>query len=287
MAECHSDFKSIDSNLTDINLLCNVLRRYEYTVTRSYSPSETVELGTEELEELQNSGITIPGSYRSPNRQTYLRSIAASRRSRINEFNVGTTCDKSENRCPPCESDEWDIEELVKFDIDVNKIDRLYYFKEYLPCSSCLYSKAVDMYGRIDHKGQHLYFNMFVAVFESYPNVTIRRKRYLTFDAQMFLKSILEKECNSEEIVKLMIEDGLVVEEPSIFDLVCKPDWCRLGGVPTLSYLCHMTIYENQDLLHHYTTIMPNSVKKALEKFIKFRETRDDRDKRQYLQHLM
>lgn len=179
--------------------------------------------------------------------------------------------------CPPRETTEWDEEELDLFCLNSNSINRIYYFY-----SGLLY----DMYGRMTYNQRYLYFHLNVILNnESWNRRTILGgKLYLTYDAEVFLKSVIDDDCGPVKIWRMMVEDGLQIEEPTIFDFNKKRLWSYYKvptlkvGMPTLNFLCHLAVYKNQEILKPYVDLIPG-VSRSINHFIKFREARDHHEK--------
>lgn len=186
---------------------------------------------------------------------------------------IGKFLDQSlcfENRCPPWEADEWDIEELKDFKVSTYMIDRIYDYQ----CRFFLGAEndCVFLYARMPYKGRSLYFHMCFLIGGNFWSNVKGVKTYLTFNAQVFLKSVIGGTCDTREIRKLMVEDGLEVDEPTTFDLYDQWDWWKRGA-PTLNFLCQLAVYENRNQLKHRTEFLPCTVAKDLEQFVKVRET--------------
>ena len=174
---------------------------------------------------------------------------------------------------PPREVDEWNNDELDAFRINPHDISRVYYFY-----SGLLY----DMYGRMSYKGRYLYFHLNVILHnESWNRRTILGgKIYLTYEAEVFLKSVIDDDCGPLKIWKMMTEDGMEVDEPTIFDFDKKRLWSYHKvptlkfGLPTLKFLCHLAVYKHRETLKPYADMIPG-LSKGINHFIKFREARD------------
>ncbi|KAG7168045.1 hypothetical protein Hamer_G018488 [Homarus americanus] len=174
-----------------------------------------------------------------------------------------------DKRTSPWEMCEWRDGELEKFEINLEAVDRLYYTSHY---DDDVSGQDFEFAGRMVYNGRLIYIKMSAGCdytgFECQGGGEI----YITFDAQIFLKSIITNKYKPHDIWVTMAKDGLQVEEPSSFDLLQMKEW---KNVPTLKFLSHMTIYDYKDTLKHYPYHLPGPVAASVEEFIRTRETRD------------
>ncbi|KAG7177512.1 hypothetical protein Hamer_G025157 [Homarus americanus] len=177
-----------------------------------------------------------------------------------------------DKRTSPWEMCEWRDGELEDFEIDLEVVDRLYYISH---CDDGVSGRDFEFAGRMEYNGRHVYIKMSAGCdytgFECQGGGEI----YITFDPQIFLKSIITNEYQPHDIWGVMAEDGLQVEEPSSFDLLQSKAW---NNVPMLKFLCHMAVYDHKDTLTHYPYNLPRPVAASVEEFIRTRETRDHYD---------
>lgn len=170
--------------------------------------------------------------------------------------------------CPPWETSEWDDQELNLFVIDIDAIDRVYYYTVGLAYDSC----TMALYGRIDTTERFLYFHLYVLL--DIEDHVVKGKVYLTYDAKVFLKSIIGavEGCNFKGICKIMVRDGLLDEKDTRFHENDDDDVLQCGEEPpTLLFLCHKAVYENQKLLKPIAECIPG-VAKSVKQFIKLRK---------------
>lgn len=98
---------------------------------------------------------------------------------------------------------------------------------------------------------------------------------YISLDAQVFLKSVLDQKYDIQKIWRAMVDDGYNVEQPSEYDLKPMRLW---HSTPMLKFLCHMAVYNNKEYLKHYNQVLPKSLVDCVDEFIKLRVTRDHHD---------
>lgn len=120
--------------------------------------------------------------------------------------------------------------------------------------------------GRMEYEKRCLYFQLTIKDFKYFFHGFI----FVPSDPERFLNGILNESMDQHSVWKGMINDGLIVEKPSSFDLYP----CRWKGLPRLKLLCHMSIYNNREKLSSYIKLLPYSLMN-IEKFNRIRETRE------------
>lgn len=174
-------------------------------------------------------------------------------------------------RFPPDEFVHWNGKVLDQFGIDLEKIDRLYH----VSCNEVSGRLEYELAARMDYEGRCLYVHAKSVMNWAWDGLVGEGEIYLTFDPQVFLKSTISSNCNPQGIWKSMVEDGFLVEEPSEFDLKQVEAW---RNVPMLTYLCHMTVYQQKEQFKPYLQALPRLLAKGVEEFLKVRHARDHRD---------
>lgn len=178
-----------------------------------------------------------------------------------------------DKRASPWERASWDDHDLDSFRIQVDMIQRLYYISHY---DDGVSGREYELVVRTVHKERAVYAKLTAGCdftgFECQGGGEI----YITYDAQIFLKSILSGDIDLHGIWKSMVADGLEVEEPSTFDLLPVRAW---NTVPMLKFLCHMKVYDERDTLRQKAALtLPKTLAQSVEEFLKTRETRDHHD---------
>nr|BDT62228.1 MAG: hypothetical protein [Penaeus semisulcatus majanivirus] len=178
-----------------------------------------------------------------------------------------------EKRTSPWERASWDDQDLEDFKIQADMIQRLYYI---FHSDDGVSHRGFELAVRTVHKGKVVYASMTAGCdftgFECQGDGEI----YITCDAQIFLKSVLNTTIDLHGIWKSMVSDGLSVEEPSPFDLLPMWQW---NNVPMLKFLCHMKVYDERDKLRELASlVLPKTLAQSVEDFLKTRETKDHHD---------
>ena len=165
-----------------------------------------------------------------------------------------------ENQChfdkntTPCEMNYWNYEDLQAFEIDVDKIDRMYHVYEE---NHWDYEFII----RMQFDGKPLYVELFGWGFQWLAVGHI----YLSRNVDMFMKCVLgsnpyrdTSKYNVKAIYELLKEDGIYLEEGSC--------------APTLQQLCYATISNNIATLQEYKTELPKMLTENVNYFIKTEE---------------
>lgn len=179
-----------------------------------------------------------------------------------------------ENFCPPCETNKWEPGELKNFKIIISEVDRVYHYHQ-MEYTGALCSRDFhDLYARMAYKGRYVYFHAEYSVYIKAHSVikTAEVVAYLTFDPRLFLGGIVKARCNTQEIRAMMVDDGLPDDDRTSIYWWGHRDRRRYG-VPPMSFLCLLKIYQNRKRFNQYKDILPNCMAEDLEEFINIRET--------------
>ena len=172
---------------------------------------------------------------------------------------------------PPWEMGEWEPGEFERYEVHANRIDRLYYIYGFDGFG--VHNSCYTLLGRMRYGPRITYFTL-----EGNFKFTRSSRQgdgyiYVTFDPQIFLKSVVKPDQNPHKIWALMLEDELKVHEPSPFDLLPVSLW---KTVPMLEYLCHQTICNHKDVLADEAAgTLPKLLADSVEEFIRTRSTRE------------
>ena len=178
-----------------------------------------------------------------------------------------------DTRTTPWERDQWDDKELQNFKIMVEYIDRIYHIWFY---DDGVTGQEFRLIARMDYGGQHLYVEMNANCDFTGFDCQGQGNFYVSRDANLFMKTVLNKACKSHLIYKSLQEDGIICEEQTEYDSVKRMFW---RNPPLLKYLCHESVYKNQNLLNsYYPKVLPNLLVISVRDFIKVKETRKDYD---------
>ena len=124
---------------------------------------------------------------------------------------VGTALDYQymfHRKTTPLELKEWDYDELQKFEINLEIVDRLYYIKE--DCHSN--GSEFQLIVRMDYKGTHLYVELAASCDYTGFDCVGGGYIFVSRDADLFMKLVLEPQCAKNLIYKSLAEDGIHAE---------------------------------------------------------------------------
>ena len=204
--------------------------------------------------------------------------------------------DLFDKRTTPWERKNWDEDELQKFEIDLQDIDRLYHIYH----RNDEGGREYRLIGRIEYKNKNK------KNFRQ-PRCCRHRKKksqkqqqpptllyvelkascnftgfsweggigggviFVSSDANLFMKIIVRFEREKHLIYKSLAEDGIEVEEQHEYDLFSRMLW---NNPPPLKYLCHEAVYLNKELYDYYPNLLPKILSESVTEFIKTEEAK-------------
>jgi len=175
-----------------------------------------------------------------------------------------------DRRTTPCEKSLWEDKELDNFNIDLEKIDRLYYIY-YAEEEMGWYGEKFRMTARMDYKGRKVYFELVANCdYMGFDGII-----FVCEDADLFMKIIITDKYQINLIYQSLREDGIQVEELTEYD-VCSH--FQKHNAPMLKFLCHLTIYKNKNLLEASFLQLPKLLEKSVKSFTQTMEAKEDYD---------
>ena len=174
-----------------------------------------------------------------------------------------------DRRISPWDMEQFGDEDIQKFELDLEKVDRLYHIYHF---DDGVSGANWEILVRMDHNGRKAYVNLTAGCdftgFECQGGGYI----YITFNVNVFTRIMLEDNIDRDAIYHALRDDGVVVEMQSECDL--RPNkW--LSNAPMLKYLCHQAIVDNKDRLQHYPQVLPKILVESIEEFIMLRDTKE------------
>ena len=168
-----------------------------------------------------------------------------------------------DKKTSPEERKEWNEENLKSFSIDVNKIDHLYHL---------VLSEAVPNYRkwelscRMKHDRQDYFVVMNAeCVFSDGPDGQGYGCISFTKLPRFFMNYMVTLDQGLEKIYQALKNDKYEVELPDCQHHGDTKDW---KNAPMLIYLCHLSIYNNKEMLIHFKRILPKLLANSVEEFI-------------------
>lgn len=176
-----------------------------------------------------------------------------------------------ERKTSPWEMSMWNPDELKKFHIDIDNINRVYAARSVTTGESL--EGDFSLTARMKYKEKNIFVSLMAmsegSGFESRGAGEI----YVTYDANIFYNTIVSDEPNSELIMASLCADNY---EISVHPLSGK---CRVDtwhNPSSLMFLCFAAIKANQHRLAHYREKLPKGIAQNVEEYIKVREAVDD-----------
>ena len=115
-----------------------------------------------------------------------------------------------DRRTTPWEVQYWDYKDLRAFEIDLERVDRLYHISFFDVANG---DREFEMIGRMQYKGEPIYVELNAGCdFTGFDcqgegNIVISR------DANFFMKHLLRSKREKDIIYKALADDGIEVEE--------------------------------------------------------------------------
>nr|BDT62996.1 MAG: hypothetical protein [Trachysalambria curvirostris nimavirus] len=161
------------------------------------------------------------------------------------------------------------FEDLEKFEIDLEKVDRLYFIHSYNDVSG----SEFEILARMDYRDEKAYVHLIASCdftgFDCQGGGCI----YVSLSANVFTKVMLDSRHNPDAIYQMLREDGIAVEEQLEYDRLSRWRW---SSAPMLKYLCHMAISKNKDTLRNvYKHCLPRILAESLDEFIRIQECKE------------
>lgn len=178
-----------------------------------------------------------------------------------------------DRRTSPWELAEWDKDELQNFNIQVEKIDRLYSIKHE---DDGISDRSYYLLARMEYKKDDFVFVELAASCD-FTGFDCRGggNIFVTKHVSLFTKVINLPPDVMTSIYQSLRDDGLSFEEQTEYDRTPSRLW---HNPPMLKYLCHKIIYEEKEDLKHYGQVLPKILKESVDDFIKTRDAIESYD---------
>ena len=173
-----------------------------------------------------------------------------------------------EKRTNPWEMSRFDYDELQKFEIDLEKVDRLYHI--YHNSDEC--GRQFELIARMEQFYVELSANCDYTGFDCQGEGVI----FISTDPLVFMKTILTgtRSVNKEALYELLEKDAISIRDEVNDDIIQHENFLYGKKAPSLSYLCHQTIYQHKDELKEHKELLPTRLKKGVTNFIKAKDGR-------------
>lgn len=171
-----------------------------------------------------------------------------------------------ERKTSPWEMNQWDQDELQSFDVELDKVDRLYnidYFNDGVSGSS--FYLMVRMVYNEKHVFVELNASCDYTGFDCQGGGDI----FITINPNLFSKVITRPPDDMERLYQSLAEDGYHIDKQTEHDHTPVAAW---HNAPMLKFLCHLAIFDNKDKLQHYQQVLPKVLKDSVHEFIIIRD---------------
>lgn len=166
---------------------------------------------------------------------------------------------------PPREKNLWAPGELQNFEINLSCVDRLYHIHR---------SEDDDTFklvARVEYKNRHLFIELSCSCYFECLECKGAGQIYLSYDAGLFAKVITTKMEN-----EALFYCSLGVEGQSTHERWPLRKW---RSPPSLGLLCRLAVTANISRLSHYPKVLPLTVIRDLDEFVRVKEAMMDYDR--------
>lgn len=194
-----------------------------------------------------------------------------------------------DRKTSPSENNLWKEGELATFDIILKDIDRLYHINPIPRYEDAESYDEFELMVRVEHRGRPLFVELVGGGFFSGFDYTGGGSIFVSFDPNIFTKTIQTRVVNSKSIYTSLLNDGYEVEGRTDYLHTWNSNVCRyynneslhnhfcvetmISALPPLKFLCHLFVHLHQKHLHHYTDVLPKSLVASVKDFIVIRDT--------------
>ena len=169
----------------------------------------------------------------------------------------------------PWEKDELKHDELEKYAVDSEDIDRVYRIVSN--------EKAYDdmdwsMLCRVDYKGEKYFVSFDASCCHHGFDCEYSQggSIFITKLPDFFLNSLVG-DFDRDTVYRALQDDGYFVRIDTQSYFRTRPRKCW-RDTPTLKFLCHSTIYKPRDVLSHFKEHLPKLLSGSVENFIKLKD---------------
>ena len=158
--------------------------------------------------------------------------------------------------------------ERDRFQIDVEKIDRLYYIRHREVGDTFTGGHHFELVARMD--GVYVQFRARCGK-DGMPRGGDRGMIFVSRRANFFMNIVLANRHPKQCIYKSLADDGIDATEQSEHERLPRRRW---STAPTLKFLCHHVIGENRRELRHYQEVLPTPVTRSVSDFVRCSDAR-------------
>ena len=191
----------------------------------------------------------------------------------------------------PGEKHLWDKDELQKFEINLELIDRLYFIYS----RDMVNDKIYEMICRMHYKGKPLYIefhayhhmkfnplyqpNHFRCRCNNCKNIRCG-KIFISRDVKLFMRLVLKTHYDNEILIyNSLKEDGIEIEDQWQYNDYWRYFPFKEKKIPTLEYICHEFICKNKQKLESQFVQLPKIIANSVEDFIRVDMAIDEYDR--------
>lgn len=173
-----------------------------------------------------------------------------------------------DRRTSPREVSLWEPGELQEFNIDLEKVDRLYH----------IHNNDDDIFelvARVEYMDRYLFVELSGSCYFTCFECRGGGQIYVTYSGSLFTKIITTNMQQEELFYQSLAQDGYQVEGRSEHDRCPASRW---HTPPSLTVLSHLAISSHKDMLSHYAEILPTVLTQSVSEFLIIQEAIKDYD---------
>ena len=172
-------------------------------------------------------------------------------------------------RTSPWEIKKWDYDKLKNFKIEPDNIDRLYYIHHEDNC----YGRNFHLVARaVYEKGPPLYVELDASCDFTGFDCQGGGRIYVSWDADIFMKTVLHERFPIDQIYDLLLADGADVDRISKYDTMWRRKFT--AQVPMLKLLCHRAVKDFQIPENYYRQVLPPILSNSIYDYVKTEDAR-------------
>ena len=157
----------------------------------------------------------------------------------------------------PWEMYQWDYKDLLAFEIDLERVDRLYHIEVFKYEDPDRIKYLYEMIGRMQYKGEPLYIELNASCNSTCFEYDGEGNIFISRDANLFMKHVLKSNNKKDLIYKSLADDGIEVKEEWDCDVKTHPNFKSVissvvNAEKMNDYLSYALLY--QDMFERRTT---------------------------------
>lgn len=174
--------------------------------------------------------------------------------------------DKFERKTSPWEIASWDQTQLHDFEIDLEKVDRLYHINH---TNDGVSGSTFHLLVRMVYGESHVFVELSAGCDYTGFDCQGGGDIFITKHPSLFCKVVSRPDSGLDGLYLSLSQDGYQVEEQTEYDRTPVSCW---HNPPALKFLCHLSVYYNLPRLQHYHQVLPKLLIDSVQEFVRIRQ---------------